>query len=187
MATDQPGAARDPHADSVRLALPAESGEIAALQRRSWTEAGDPATSALLATIDLADMVAAWHRAITRPPEARFRVLVALEQGREVGLATTLPSPDPDADARVDGAVDELIVDPAARRRGHGSRLVHACVDTLRADGFTRVRLWVRTGDDELRAFLTDAGWAPDGAHREIGSEDDAVRVKQVRLHTAIG
>ena len=75
---------------------------------------------------------------------------------------------------------------PTARRRGHGSRLLNACVDTLRADGFVRVRHWLRADDDLRRAFLTDAGWAADGAHREIGSEDDAIRVKQIRLHTAI-
>ena len=63
---------------------------------------------------------------------------------------------------------------------------MNACVDTLRADGFVRARHWLRSDDDVRRTFLTEAGWAPDGAHREIGSEDDAVRVKQIRLHTAI-
>lgn len=173
--------------DSVRLALPAESWEIAAVQRRVWAAAGDPASRALLTGLDLETAASAWHTAITRPPEARYRVLVAVSQGQVVGLATTLPSPDPDADAGADGAIDELAVDPAARQRGHGSRLVHACVDTLRADGFVRIRHWLRSDDDSRRRFLSEAGWAPDGAHREIGSDDDAVRVKQVRLHTAIG
>lgn len=179
--------ASDPHADSVRLALPAESWEIAAVQRRVWGESGDPANRALLASIDLETMAGAWHGAIARPPQARFRVLVAVAaDGRLVGLATTLPSQDPDADTRVDGAIEELAVDPSARHRGHGSRLVNACVDTLRADGFARARHWLRSDDDVLRAFLTGAGWAPDGAHREIGAADDSVRIKQIRLHTAI-
>jgi hypothetical protein len=35
---------------------------------------------------------------------------------------------------------------------------------------------------------VADAGWAPDGAHRELDLRGDgAVRVKQVRLHTALG
>ena len=41
--------------------------------------------------------------------------------------------------------------------------------------------------DDPLRRFLTTAGWAPDGASRELGVDDEEhpqVRVKQVRLHT---
>ena len=186
MATDQPGATSDPHADSVRLALPAESWGIASVQRRSWGDTGDDAMRSLLKGIDLDTMAATWHSAISRPPEARWRVLVAVAGGQVVGLATTLPSQDPDADPGTDGAIDELVVDPTARRRGHGSRLLNACIDTLRADGFVRVRHWLRADDDLRRAFLTDAGWAPDGAHREIGSEDDAIRVKQIRLHTAI-
>ena len=186
MSTERTGAASDPHADSVRLALPAESQQIAAMQRRAWSESGDRATAVLLSSIDLEAMAEAWLGAITRPPEARFRVLVAVAEGRVVGVATTLPSQDPDADQASDGAIDELIVDPTARHRGHGSRLVNACVDTLRADGFGRVCHWLRSDDDVRRVFLTEAGWAPDGAHREIGSDDNAIRVKQIRLHTAI-
>lgn len=174
------------YADSVRLALPAEARQIAALQRRSWSEASGDVERSLLAGLDLEAMAEAWHHAITRPPEARFRVLVAVADRQVVGLATTLPSQDPDADPGTDGTIDELVVDPTARRRGHGSRLLNACIDTLRADGFVRVRHWLRADDDLLRAFLTDAGWAADGAHREIGSEDDLIRVKQIRLHTAI-
>ena len=38
--------------------------------------------------------------------------------------------------------------------------------------------------DDARRAFLTEAGFAPDGAHRELDLHGDgSVRVKQVRLH----
>lgn len=186
MSTPHPGSGPGTTPDSVRLALPAESWDVAALQRRSWDADADPVGRSLLEGIDLDTMAQAWHRAITRPPEARFRVLVALADGRVVGLATTLPSQDPDADTAEDGEIDELVVEPAVRRRGHGSRLVHACVDTLRADGFVRVRHWLRSDDDPRRAFLTASGWAADGAHRELGTEDPAVRVKQVRLHTAI-
>jgi GNAT superfamily N-acetyltransferase len=185
--SELPDATGDQHADSVRLALPAESWDIAGLQRRVWSDSGDRVSRSLLSSIALEAMAEAWHAAITRPPDARFRVLVAIAEGRVVGLATTVPSQDADADPQLDGAIDELVVDPVARGRGHGSRLVNACADTLRADGFVRARHWLRTDDDARRVFLTEAGWSPDGAHREIGSEDDSVRVKQIRLHTAIG
>ncbi len=33
-------------------------------------------------------------------------------------------------------------------------------------------------------SFLTAAGWAADGASREIGLDDGSVRLKQVRLQT---
>jgi hypothetical protein len=46
---------------------------------------------------------------------------------------------------------------------------------------------WVPANDDALRAFLTAAGWAPDGAHRELELDETGdVRMKQVRLHTSL-
>jgi ribosomal protein S18 acetylase RimI-like enzyme len=174
-----------PIADSVRLAWPAEASSIAELQRRSWAIQW-PADLAelMLSSVSLAEMTDSWRAAIERPPQAAFRVLVATDGQRVVGFATTMPSQDGDADPAVDGAIEVFVVDPAAQHRGHGSRLLNACADTLRADGFARARWWVNTNDDALRQFLTAAGWAADGATREIGPEDGSVRLKQVRLHT---
>jgi GNAT superfamily N-acetyltransferase len=178
-------AAPGPIADSVRLAWPAEAGAIAELQRRVWaSELDADVAGAVLAGVTAAEMTDAWHQAISRPPQARFRVLVAVEQDRVVGYATTVPAEDPDLDQTQEGEVQEFAVDPPARHRGHGSRLLNACADTLRADGFTRARWWVVTRDDALRRFLTSAGWAADGSSREIGADDVAVRLRQVRLHT---
>ena len=169
---------RRPHADSVRLALPAESWGIASVQRRSLgrrsrTRRPPPSLSWRASTST------PWPRPGTAPSAGPRRPAGGSwwrsPSGQVVGLATTLPSQDPDADPAADGAIDELVVDPTARRRGHGSRLVNACVDTLRADGFVRARHWLRADDDLLPGlFLTEAGWAPDGAHREIGADDDA-------------
>ena len=133
-------------------------------------------------------MTQAWHRAITRPPGATSRVLVAVDgSGRVVGFATTIPSADDDAEAGVHGEIDQFVIDPPAQRRGHGSRLLNACADTLRSDGFREASWWVGSEDDVLRAFLTASGWAADGASREIGSDDESLRLKQVRLHTDLG
>ena len=133
-----------PVADSVRLAWPNEAAEIAALQRRAWA-AQLPADLAqtLLASVSDLEMTEAWHAAITRPPRASYRVLVAVERGRVVGFASTMPSPDEDGDPAVDGQIEEFVVDPAAQQRGHGSRLLNACADTLRSDGFRRAYTWV--------------------------------------------
>lgn len=177
--------------DQVRLALPREALDLAAIQRRVWdSERGHPelraAAEELLAAVDLDQMAQVWEQAIQRPQLAAQRVLVALDQSqRVVGFAVTAPSEDPDAEPGQDGLVVEMVVDPQARRQGHGSRLLNAVADTLRADGFSRATWWLRSADDGLRSFLDGAGWAPDGAHREIGS-DSGVRLKQVRLHTDI-
>ena len=138
----------------------------------------------MLNSASVTEMTDSWRSAIERPPQATFRVLVATDGQRVVGFATTMPCQDDDADPSNDGAIDQFVVDPAAQHRGHGSRLLNACADTLRADGYRRACCWVNAKDDAFRRFLTAAGWAADGATREIGPEDESVRLKQVRLHT---
>lgn len=164
---------------SVRLALPQEAPQLVALQRAAWASA--PGGDIMLAAVSEADAVQAWHTAIARPPLATLRVLVAVDES-PVGFAVTGPSDDPDA-RPTDGQVAEFVVPDLGDDAG---RLLNAAVDTLRADGFTRAQWWLRADDDALRAFLTESGWAPDGAHREIGDEAGRYRQKMVRLHTDI-
>lgn len=167
----------------VRLALPAEASDIVALQRAAWT--GDLLMGPLVDQMSADDMVQVWHDAIVRPPLAHYRVLVALDDDRVVGFAAVGPSDDPDASER-DSAVIDFLVDAAARGQGHSSRLLNAVVDTMRADGYVRATWWLRADDDALRSFLVATGWGPDGAHREVSTDDEEVRVKQLRLHTDI-
>ena len=172
---------------SVRVAWADDAEAIADLQARAWRESyADllPAADGLQA----ADFAEVWREALTRPGDARNRVLVALERNRVVGFAITSPASDPDSDPIADGELMEFTVDAAERGRGHGSRLLQAAVDTLAADRFTRAVTWTLATDDALRRFLADAGWAPDTAHRELDLDGTGVvTVKQVRLHTAIG
>ena len=166
--------------DSVRLALPAEGQAIAVLQTRWLDQLGFEHPHA-------EQMTLAWTEAILAPPLAAFRVLVAVEAGAQVvGFAAIGPSDDPDAEP-TDGLIGEFLIDAAHRGRGHGSRLMQACADTLRTDGFERATWWLATTDDQLRGFAQSAGWEPDGAHREIGEESgDQTRLRQVRLHTLL-
>lgn len=176
-----------PVADSVRLAWPGEAAAVAAVQRRGWAALPAPLSGSLLDQVDEPAMVQAWTQVLARPADARRRVLVAVgDAARVVGFATTGPCTDVDAEDGVDGEVDQFWVDPPAQRRGHGSRLLNACADTLRADGFTHARWWVLAGDAVLRRFLAAAGWEPDGATRTIGAEDGTVTIDQVRLHTSL-
>lgn len=166
---------------SVRIGWADDASGIADVQVRAWTQE--------YAGLDLhpAEVADAWRASLSRPGDARNRVLVALDRATIRGFAVTQPSPDPDADPVADGEITELTVDPAHGREGHGSRLVHAAVDTLRADRFTRARVWLASTDDVRRAFLTDAGFEPDGAHRELDLHGDGtVTVKQIRLHASL-
>ena len=173
-----------PRPDSVRLAMPAEAWAIAQVQR-AWLANRLPLAS-LLDSVTDGEASAAWERAILRPPLATFRVLVGLDANSSViGFAAVGPSDDPDAEVS-DALVAEFCIDPRVTDAGHDDRLMHAVIDTMKADGFTRATWWVLSDDDSTRQLLVESGWEPDGAHQEIGDEDDNLRLKQVRLHTSL-
>lgn len=176
-----------PTADvSVRIAWSDDAGAIAALQLRTWQEQYAGLVPAEALPSDVAAATAAWQESLRKPQDARNRVLVALERNRVVGFTITGPATDPDCDPIADGELQELTVDPGERGKGHGSRLLQAAIDTLLADRFGRAVTWTVATDDALRVFLSEAGWAPDGAHRTLDLDGSGTTlVKQVRLHTA--
>ena len=172
---------------SVRVAWADDAGAIAELQLRTWLATYADLLPAEAFPTDVEAAAAAWHAVLSRPQDARNRVLVALERNRVVGFALTSPASDPDCDPVSDAELADLTVDPGERGRGHGSRLLQAAVDTMVADRFSRAVLWAIASDDALRTFLTEAGWAPDQAHRELDLDGSgSTLVKQVRLHTAL-
>lgn len=177
-----------PTADvSVRVAWADDAEAIAQVQVRSWRERYASLLPAEALPTDASDFSAQWHAALTRPGDARNRVLVALVRNTVVGFAVTSPADDPDCDPVGDGHMAELVVAPDSRGHGHGSRLLQAVADTLTADRFTHAVTWVVASDDATRGFLTSAGWAADGAHRALDLDGTGnTVVKQVRLHTAL-
>ena len=170
---------------SVRVAWADDAPAIAALQLRTWHDTYAEVVPEAALPTDVDATAAAWRASLARSTDARNRVLVALERNRVVGFALTTPAGDPDCDPVVDAELMEFTIDPHERGKGHGSRLLQAAVDTMVADRFTRAVLWSLSGDDALRRFLSEAGWAADSAHRELDLDGEGTTlVKQVRLHT---
>src|SRR5687768_18025329 len=121
-----------PSADvSCRVAWADDAPAIARLQLRVREQDLGHLLPADLLGADVAAAEAAWRQALTRPADARVRVLVGLERNRVCGFVITSPASDPDTDPVVDAELMELTVDPDERGKGHGSRLLQAAVDTM--------------------------------------------------------
>jgi len=171
---------------TVRPARAGDADAVGRVHLRAWQAAyADALPADVLASLTPAELADRWRAATTSPPSPRHRVLVALEHDTVVGFAATAPAEDPDLEPMLDGELLTLLVDPDATRRGHGSRLLAAAAEHLRGDGFRHCVTWVLTADDALRSFLAGAGWAPDGAHRELDT-GDAGPLRQLRLHTSL-
>lgn len=175
-------------ATTCRLAWPQDAEAIADVQVAAWKRSyANVLPDEVLASLNRETLAAAWREEIGRPTEARQRILVALDESAVVGYVLTAPAEDPDCNPAVDGEIDDLTVHADHEKNGHGSRLLHAAIDTLRADKFERAIVWLTSTDDARRVFLTESGWAADGAHRTLDLHDDGtVLVHQVRLHTAL-
>jgi GNAT superfamily N-acetyltransferase len=171
----------------VRPARPDEADEIARIQLSTWRTAyGRIMPRRVLDELDQQWLAERWREAIERPPSHRHRVLVAIEQAQSsfaVGFAAIGPADDEPAGPDV-AAFTELLVEPRWGRRGHGSRLLAAAVDLWRSDGFHTGQAWVYEQDAATTAFLTSAGWEPDGARRALDVDD--LLVPQLRMHASL-
>lgn len=72
-------------------------------------------------------------------------------------------------------------VDPAARGRGVGRRLVEAVVEWAREQGARAVHLWVADGNDAALALYRKAGFEPTGDRMPLPS-DPLVMETKMRL-----
>jgi N-acetylglutamate synthase-like GNAT family acetyltransferase len=159
---------------------------MAEVQRRTWaTTSGVPGGGESVPDIDV--VTRAWERAVMVPPSERHSVWVATDNDAVVGLAALAPTSDPDLDVASTSELLLLAVDPDSRTHGHGSRLLSATMQSVSESGVPVAVAWVIGGDDQARAFLESAGWAPDGAHRVLAQSDDdapADRMGQIRMAT---
>jgi ribosomal protein S18 acetylase RimI-like enzyme len=165
-----------PTADvSVRPARDADAPAVAATTLAAWRAAyADRLPPEVLAGLDPDAATETWRAAIADP--GPNRLLVACSGPEVVGYASLGPGDGPGAE------LGELEVAPAHQRRGHGSRLLAAAVDHLRAQGFSSVLTWIDEADAARAAFLESAGFAPDALARVLDLDGaGTVTVRQRR------
>jgi GNAT superfamily N-acetyltransferase len=174
---------------SVRPAFPDDAAAIARIQEVTWRTAYRSALPAVvLDEWDADAATASWRSAITSPPTPGHGVLVALERNDVVGFAAFGPAeltareqPDP---AGPTAELSTLLVEPRWGRRGHGSRLLAAVSDLLRAGGAARLQVWLLEADRVSAGFYESAGWAPDGWARTLDTGGEPLR--EIRWHALI-
>ena len=173
---------------SVRPARASDAAEIARIQVATWRVGYAGILPApVLTALSLDTARAAWLQAVAEPPSSRHRVLVAQEHEWTVGFvalgpAADLEAADPEPDTT--SAFGPLLVEPRWGRRGHGSRLLAAAVDTSRLDGMTRAISWVPEADERSRRFFAASGWAADGYARALDTGSGELR--EVRIHVSL-
>ncbi|WP_076261095.1 GNAT family N-acetyltransferase [Intrasporangium flavum] len=178
---------RGPVADaSVRVARTSDAPAVGLVQAVVFREAYAGVLGPdVLAQFEPRVFASAWRDSLEGEAAGDGVLLVACAGEQVVGFAAVGASGDPDAgDTTAELLV--LAVHPEARAQGHGSRLLHAVVDTARARGRDHLTAWLLASDDGVRAFLTAAGMGPDGAHRERVVDADGRSVSELRLSASV-
>lgn len=165
----------------VRTATAADAPAIGHIQSVAWRAAyGGVLPTEVLRELTPEAAEAGWTSALSDPPTARHRVLLAREGTDSVGFASLEPGEEGSASA----AIGILVVDPRWGRRGHGSRLLAATTDTLGRWSVELVTTWVLESDDVTGSFLESAGWASDGTVRVLDAGGTPLR--QFRMHARL-
>ncbi len=154
---------------------------MGAVQAHAWRDGlADTLPAPVLEQFDATTFAETWRSSLTEPPTPTHRALVATDAGTIVGLTAVGPTDEPTV-----GELLLLCVSPESRRIGHGSRLLNAAVDTLRANDFRELVCWVPLPDEATQAFIREAGLAPDGAYRDRVI-DDSLTLREIRLGATI-
>lgn len=168
---------------SVRTARVTDAPAVGLVQALVWQEAFAGVLPAeALEQFEGPAFAAAWRRSLEDPPSPVHRLLVACAGAQVVGFAAIAPT--------AESGVGELLVlgvHPDARRAGHGSRLLNAAADTLRAHDRTELHAWVPAADEPTRAFLSASGLGPDGAWRDRVVDPEGATLREVRLVGSLG
>lgn len=184
------GAGTGPLADAaVRTGRPTDAPAVGLVQAFVWQDAyADVLDAAVLEQLTGPAFGNAWRRSLESPPTPRHRLLVATAGPQVVGYVSVGPAgEEPGLDPGTTGMIYDGGVHPEGRRAGHGSRLLNAAIDTLRAGGspdgdLTAVAVWVLADAEGPRAFLQSAGFEPDGAWRDRAVDEDGRTAREVRL-----
>lgn len=184
--TPSPGA---PQADgSVRTGRVSDAPAVGLVQASVWRERyGGLLGEDVTAQFEGPRFAAVWRRSLERPPGPVHRLLVACAGAQVVGFAAVGPAAPGEVGAPEDAAeLFDLAVHADARGVGHGSRLLNAAADTLRANDRTALLAWLPAVDERARGFAAHAGLGPDGAWRErvVGPEGQTLR--EIRVQAAL-
>ncbi|WP_237565469.1 GNAT family N-acetyltransferase [Ornithinimicrobium cavernae] len=178
----QPGPLADA---SVRTGRVSDAPAVGLVQATVWRDAfAGKVPQEVLDAFEGPAFASAWRRSLQDPPSPLHRLLVACAGEQVVGFAAIGPAEVTDETvSETDGEILVMGVHPQARRDGHGSRLLNAAADTLRAGDRTAVLTWLPADDEQARAFTDAAGLVPDGAWRErvVGPGGETVREVRVR------
>lgn len=162
----------------IRRAAPPDAGGIARVHVAAWRVAyRSLLPDSTLAGLSIEDTEERWRKRLAEP---WGEVLVLIVDGRVAAFVGYGPTQDEGADRETVGEIYVLYVDPDQWQQGHGTALLRAAVDNLRASGRVEVVLWVLHDNERAIAFYKAGGFAADGT-TQVKERRDGTRMTVAR------
>lgn len=162
----------------VRQARQSDARGIAEIHVASWQSAyRGIIPDSFLDNLSVESRERVWETALA---EGTDQVLVFEQVGRLIGFASFGPSRDDDSDRERVGEIYAIYLDPGEWRKGYGLALVEAAMETLKAQGFSEVTLWVLDKNERGIGFYEAMGFRADGVGK-VGRRRDEVESHEVR------
>jgi GNAT superfamily N-acetyltransferase len=117
----------------------------------------------------LTSSIEEWEEGITHP---EVSILVAELDGEITGLATLLPTEDPDDDPAEVAKLGRLYAEPSAWGKGVGSALLVASMEELQRRAYREATLWTAEWNP-TRELYESHGWRWDGSTRDQTLADE--------------
>jgi GNAT superfamily N-acetyltransferase len=149
----------------VREARPADARAIAevSVASRRWSYR-DLVAEVDLKALSVEQTTADFAEGLAEPPPGAT-VLVAELNGRVVGYAYVLPSPDEDVPAQI-SELGSIYVTEEVAGTGVAPALMDAAIEHAHANGHGILTLWVRRENGRARRFYEKCGLQLDGGKR---------------------
>jgi GNAT superfamily N-acetyltransferase len=134
-----------------------------------------------LVALDVATVAGRWLRTVT---VGAPRVFVAMVSDAVAGWICFGPSRDDDVETHC-AEVEAIYVAPAFWKRGIGTALMSAALESLHAEGYSAVTLWVLKDNQSAQSFYVQRGLQADGSARVI--KIGGAALTEVRFKGRIG
>ncbi len=162
----------------IRRAEPSDARGIAEVKVISWKSAyRGILPDSLLDDLSVGDNEGRWRARII---EHTSQVLVLEQNGRIIGFVAFGASRDEDVDRESVGEVYAIYLEPREWRRGHGSSLVGAAIESLQEEGYAEVTLWTLHNNERGIKFYEAVGFEADEAAKVV-TREDGTELRQVR------
>lgn len=149
----------------IRAARPGDAAGIARVHVESWRATYEGLLPEdYLTGMRARGLAERWHKRLRLRSEDR--VWVAVEGGEVLGFALAGPCADDDAHAGFAGEVQMLYVHPEHLRQGLGGALFVRALETLAAEPYFWLAVWVVERNYDARSFYERMGLRLDGGRR---------------------